>query len=414
MINSVTDHGRRRVSSSARLLALWNVHGMEEIMKKQWMFFVAAMAAFGITACGSGDGIVINGTTAMEAGSDQGESTESAAQAAGSGTKIEIITGETSSAEETAAPPEESYSQPASQPETTAYVPETAATAASTAAASSASAGAAVPETTAARTYKVTDTKKTMYATASVRVRASYSTSSDVLAALAEGEKVEVTGESENGWMRVSYKGNVGYVSKSYLTEKAPQTTSQTSAGQNTGGTGSSGKGNASGTGSSNSSNTSTAGGSSQGTAPGSGTAAGTTTGTTTGTAGGNAAGPSAGAGSTTSGGKTGPGAGGNSENSPAAGSTTGPGGNSGSAPGAGNTPGGAASAPGSGSSGGNSVTGSVTALNPSGVTIQTSDGTSYQFVWGDNTPDLEPGEKIQIYYETTGSGERRVTNYSK
>jgi hypothetical protein len=55
-----------------------------------------------------------------------------------------------------------------------------------------------------------------------------------------------------------------------------------------------------------------------------------------------------------------------------------------------------------------------VTALDPSGVTIQTSNGTTYQFVWGSDVPALAPGEKIQIFYETTSTGERRVTSYSK
>lgn len=397
-------------------------------MKKQWMFFMAAMTALCVTACGNGDGIVINGTTAAEAGSGSGEPADSAAQETGTGTRIEIITDETSLAEETAPESQENYSQPSSQPETTAYVPETAATAAPTTAAPTTAAGTRVSETTAARTYKVTDTKKTMYATASVRVRSGYSTSSDVLAALAEGEKVEVTGESENGWMRVNYKGSVGYVAKSYLTETVPSTSAHTSSsGQTAGGTGS---GNTHGS----------SGGSGQGTSPGTGTTAGNTGGNSAGNTGGNAAGPSGAGGNTTSGGKTGPGAGGSSGSSLTAGTTTGPSVNSGSTSNQGKTPGGntsaAGSAPGgntsapsgassggsssgSGSSGGNtsggnSVTGSVTALNPSGVTIQTSDGVSYQFVWGDNNPDLEPGERIQIYYETTGSGERRVTGYSK
>ena len=40
-------------------------------MRKKWLIFVAAMTTLSITACGSGDGIVINGTTAAEAESDQ-------------------------------------------------------------------------------------------------------------------------------------------------------------------------------------------------------------------------------------------------------------------------------------------------------------------------------------------------------
>lgn len=80
-------------------------------MKKQWMFFMAAMTALCVTACGNGDGIVINGTTAAEAGSGSGEPADSAAQETGTGTRIEIITDETSLAEETAPESQENYSQ---------------------------------------------------------------------------------------------------------------------------------------------------------------------------------------------------------------------------------------------------------------------------------------------------------------
>ncbi len=65
-------------------------------MRKKWLIFVAAMTTLSITACGSGDGIVINGTTAAEAESDQLEEEGSAAESQNtSGTRIEIVTGET-------------------------------------------------------------------------------------------------------------------------------------------------------------------------------------------------------------------------------------------------------------------------------------------------------------------------------
>lgn len=330
-------------------------------MRRQWLIFVAAMTALSITACGSGDGIVINGTTAAEAESDQLEPEgSSSGSETTSGTKIEIVTGETTAfvpTEETAAPSTEGATQaPQIEPETTA-------------ASQTASTTKAPAETTAAKKYNVTDVKKTMYATASVRVRASYSTSSDVVAALADGEKVEVTGQSENGWMRVSYKGNVGYVSGSYLSETPPATKSSTA--------------NSAGQGNSQSK-------------PATNTQTKPTTTTGTGTTPGGTTGPTAGSSS----GGTGP-------VGPTAGSGSGT-----TSPGGSTTPGGGTSS--GGSSGSSSVTGSVTSLDPSGVTIQTSNGTSYQFVWGGDVPALAPGDQVHISYETTSSGQKKVTGVSK
>lgn len=321
------------------------------------MIFVAAMTTLNITACGSGDGIVINGTTAAEAESDQLEEEGSAAgNETSSGTKIEIVTGETTapfSIEETAAPSTEGWTEAAAtQPETTAP-PQTQSTT------------KAAVETTAAKKYNVSDVKKTMYATASVRVRSSYSTSSDVLAALADGEKVDVTGQVENGWMRVSYKGHTGYVSGSYLSETPPATKSSTA---NTSGQG----------------NTQTK----PSTTTGTGTTPGTTTGPVSNNNSGGTEGPSAGTSSGTAnpGDTGGPSAGGNSNSA---------------------NPGGAAS-------GQSSVSGTVTSLDPSGVTVKSSNGTSYQFVWGSNPPDLVAGDQVNISYETTSSGEKKITSVSK
>lgn len=334
-------------------------------MKRQWVVFVAAMTALGITACANGDGIVINGTTAAQPGSEQAATEGGAGQEAASKTKIEIIT------EETTAPPETSP-----QPETTEAVSqaraETSAAARTSAAAQATSAARPAPaqttaapaQTAAAKKYQVKDVKKTMYATASVRIRSSYSTSSEVLGSLSKDEKIEVTGESENGWMRVNYKGHVGYVSKDYLSEKAPKTgSSETKA-----------------------STASSGANSSQSKPAASSGAAGQTTNSAA--PGSQAAGP---VGSSSGSGNDGTGPGSAGSASPAA--------NSSSSGGTG--------------SGGSSVTGTVTELDPSGVKIQTGNGT-YEFVWGTDVPALAPGEKIQIFYETTGSGQKRVTSYSK
>lgn len=191
-----------------------------------------------------------------------------------------------------------------------------------------------------------------MYASSSVRVRSGYSTSTDVLGALSAGEKVTVTGEVENGWVRVTYKGHTAYVAKNYLTETAPATTNTSSS--TTSGT--------SGT------NSSSAGNKNQ-----------TTTSPTTTINNGTTPGGS------TSGHTTAP------DGSQTPGNTTAPGGTT-------------------NSSSGKTVTGNVTALDPSGLTIQTSDGQSYQFTWGSDVPALAPGEKVQVQYSTDSSGQKQVT----
>ena len=348
----------------------------------------AAMTAVMLTACGSGDGIVINGTTAAESGIVAGET--SGEQAEGNipeetsktgGTKIEIVTGETTAAVESL----EGQTEPETTQEagkmiisaetattgttaaaTKAANPTTAAatkaanptTAAATKAANPTTAAAtkAAAPTTAAATYTVKDVSKTMYASSSVRVRSGYSTSTDVLGALSAGEKVTVTGEVENGWVRVTYKGHTAYVAKNYLTETAPATTNtSSSATSGTSGTGSSSAGNK------NQTTTSPTTTINNGTTPG----------------------------GSTSGHTTAP------DGSQVPGNTTAPGGTT-------------------NSSSGKTVTGNVTALDPSGLTIQTSDGQSYQFTWGSDVPALAPGEKVQVQYSTDSSGQKQVTGISR
>ncbi len=406
-------------------------------MKKQWIILVAVMTAFGITACGNGDGIVINGTSAGEEGNSQSEEGELEGQETTSGGRIEIFTDDTTPAEESAAESTEQWiqeTQPQTEASTTiSYTPQTVGT----------TQAVIQPETTAAKVYKVTDVKKTMYATGSVRVRASYTTSSDILAALSKGEKVEVTGQSENGWMRVNYKGNVGYVSKDYLTETAPKPTETKAVASNQGTSQSGTTTKPTTTTGTNQSGTTTkpptttgTNQSGTGTKPTTTTGNGTTPGGTTGptantgssgtTSPGGATGPTANTGSsgtTSPGGTSGPTANTGSSGTTSPGGTSGPTTNTGSGssttPGGTTSPGGTTnsggSSSGSSSGGKNSVTGSVTSLDPSGVTIQTSSGSSYQFTWsGGDVPPLAPGDQVQISYETTSSGERKVTSVSK
>lgn len=64
----------------------------------------------------------------------------------------------------------------------------------------------------------------TMYASISVNVRSKAGTDGAILGVLQGGDAVQVTGRTNNGWMRVSYKGHTGYVSESYLTWDQPIT----------------------------------------------------------------------------------------------------------------------------------------------------------------------------------------------
>lgn len=88
--------------------------------------------------------------------------------------------------------------------------------------------GDAVKKTEPARVYSVKAFESTMYATASVNVRASYTTGSEVLTSLSPGQKVKVTGKSENGWIRVIYDGRDAFVYQKYLSDSAPQKKAET------------------------------------------------------------------------------------------------------------------------------------------------------------------------------------------
>lgn len=345
-------------------------------MRKYLVILAAFMTAIMITACGNGDGIVINGTTAADSESsaavtEEGESETSQMAESTNGAKIEIITGETEQGAGTESAAESLEGKTENQ---TTQAPTEVLT---TSAPKATTAPTTAASTTAAQ-YEVKDVKKTMYATSSVRVRSSYSTNSEVLGALGDGEKIEVTGESSNGWMRVNYNGHTAYVSKSYLTDTKP-TASTTAASNQT-------------TKPSSAVNSGTTPGKTPGPSAGTSSSGSATGPGGTSSSNGNAAGPGAGTGS---GGSTGPGG------SSSSGNSSGPGGGSTSS---GNTQ--------SGSSG--TVTGTVIGLDPTGVTVQTGDGTSYQFVWGSDVPALSTGEKVQISYGVDSSGQRQIKQIVK
>lgn len=73
--------------------------------------------------------------------------------------------------------------------------------------------------------YTYTDMQKDMYVEKLVNVRSLPSTSGKKLGTLEVDEKVAVTGKcNEVNWYRILYKGEIAYVSTSYLTEQSPYT----------------------------------------------------------------------------------------------------------------------------------------------------------------------------------------------
>ena len=67
-----------------------------------------------------------------------------------------------------------------------------------------------------------TSVNETVYATDSVNVRSSYSTSSSVIGSLEKGDSVTRIGKSSS-WSKVKYNGQTAYISSSYLTTEKPK-----------------------------------------------------------------------------------------------------------------------------------------------------------------------------------------------
>ena len=130
-----------------------------------------------------------------------------------------------------------------------------------TSAANSTSDSASAAEIASASNYS---SASTLYTTDGVNVRANPGTGSGVLATLGAGSAVTVIGETDN-WYIVSTGSGKGYISKSYLSSKAPAG-SGASGSSSTGSTGSTGNGNGTSTGSSSGSTGSSGSGSGSGT----------------------------------------------------------------------------------------------------------------------------------------------------
>ena len=81
---------------------------------------------------------------------------------------------------------------------------------------SGSSSGNSGTQTTSAPSFS--SVNETVYATGSVNVRSSYSTSSSIVGSLDAGDSVPRTGRGSNGWSRVTYNGQTAYISSEFLT----------------------------------------------------------------------------------------------------------------------------------------------------------------------------------------------------
>ena len=81
----------------------------------------------------------------------------------------------------------------------------------------------------------------TKYAKSTVNVRKGPSADTEKLGSLSTNQKVTVTGQAENGWYRIDYNGEAGYVSDKYLVDEKVTTASGNSNGGKTNNTGAAG-----------------------------------------------------------------------------------------------------------------------------------------------------------------------------
>ena len=81
-----------------------------------------------------------------------------------------------------------------------------------------------------------TDVNETVWATYSVSIRSAASTDADKLDVLVGSYSITRTGVGDNGWSKVDYNGQTGYIKSEYLTTTKPQVTAsnQTSSSSNT------------------------------------------------------------------------------------------------------------------------------------------------------------------------------------
>lgn len=83
-----------------------------------------------------------------------------------------------------------------------------------------------------------TDCSETLYATTTVNVRDTYSTSGNKLGSLAKAQSVKRTGIGTGaaaGWSRIEFNGKVAYVSSDYLSATKPQVNTGSNSGNSSG-----------------------------------------------------------------------------------------------------------------------------------------------------------------------------------
>ena len=112
------------------------------------------------------------------------------------------------------------------------------------------------------------ESANTMYSTGNVNVRSSADADSDLLATLAQGDAVTVTGNEKDGWTEVTYNGQTGYISSNLLTKSNSSGSTGSSSGSTS--SGSTGSGSTSSSSSGSTSSGSTGGSSSDSTSSGS------------------------------------------------------------------------------------------------------------------------------------------------
>ena len=179
-------------------------------MKYKFLITVMSLALMSITACGTTAETVSKNDVAVETETEIVESTENFE------TEVQTESETTQS---------EVGSTEVSEIETTETVTES----------------EIVEETPVQREIVVKELNQTMYAKSAVNVRKGDSTDYDKIGSLSFNQQVQVTGQSEaTGWYRIEFNGDVGFVSKNYLsTEKTVVVTqSQSQSNSSNGNTG--------------------------------------------------------------------------------------------------------------------------------------------------------------------------------
>lgn len=91
------------------------------------------------------------------------------------------------------------------------------------------------PENIQSESVQSTVTKTTMYAKSNVNVRSGAGTSNSQIGSLTKGQEVTKVGE-ENGWSKIEFNGDIGYVKSEYLSTEKVDTNTQNNQNTNNSG----------------------------------------------------------------------------------------------------------------------------------------------------------------------------------